>query len=479
MKQITNKTGNGSVKRTMKWLLCAAFFILHSSLFISCSEDSDSGLNISGSCLVQELVLDGQYRATISTEKRLLKVKVPVDFDQKSDMTVTSLTVSPGATTNIKAGDHINLEADKALRITNGDLVMDYQIAVRNDEALMTLFLLEGVKGAINQTDKTVTVSVTANSGIDLANATFTVECSEDAVCSPASGTKGNFTEPFQITLTDNTATNTYTVYVTLIDKPKALFVGEAENIEMLNDEEKAAAKWLTGNISGSAYASWSDVANGNIALDECQFIFFHRHCPSYGTYNGFVDAETAAMSALAKMKECWQRGVGFVLSRSAVNFAIALGAMPEDAYPNNVWGGSAGEGSDKMGDDPWHFYAYDISHPLWQNLKTYPGASENAVYTLDKDYTICNTTSQYGFWGNYEAGKDAVEAKTGGRALGGDNSVSSWELKAHDGQYGKGGVICFGSGLFDWNSPTPYVSNYHDNMGTIMMNAYHYLTGE
>ena len=465
------------VKNLVKIVL--PFYLFTLLPLTSCSDDHTGSIDVSGSCLVEKFVLDGQYEATINTEKRLIKVKVPVDFDQKSDMTVTSLSVSAGAMANIKVGDHINLEADKTLHVASGDLVMDYQIAVRNDEALMTLFLLEGVKGAINQDDKTVTVSVTANSGIDLSNATFTVECSEDATCSPASGTKGNFTEPFQITLTDNTAQNTYTVYVTMINKPVALFVGEAENFEMLNDEEKAAAKWLTGNISGSAYASWSDVANGNIALDECRFIFFHRHCASYGTYNGFVEAETAAMSALAKMKECWQRGVGFVLGRSAVNFAIALGAMPDDAYPNNVWGGSAGEGSDLMGDDPWHFYAYDIAHPLWQNLKTYPGAAPNAVYTLDKDYTICNTTSQYGFWGDYEGRESAVEAKTGGRALGGDNSVSSWELKACNGQFGKGGVICFGSGLFDWNSPTPYTSNYHDNMGTIMLNAYHYLTGE
>ena len=462
-----------------RWFLCTALLTISlSHLLTSCTDDDRTGsIDISGECLVQEFVLNGQYTATINTEKRLVKVKVPVDFTAKDNMEITSLSVSAGAKSNFKVGDHINLIADKTLHITNGDLVMDYQVAVRNDEAIMKLFLLEGVKGAINQADKTVTVSVTANSGVDLSNATFEVECSEDATCSPASGTKGNFTEPFQITLTDNTATNTYPVYAVMIDKPKALFVGEAENVEMLNDEEKAAAKWLTGNITGSAYASWSDVANGNVSLDECKFIFFHRHCSSYGNYNGFADAETAAMSALSKMKECWQRGVGFVLGRSAVNFAIALGAMPADSYPNNVWGGGNGEGSDLMGDDPWHTYAYDVNHPLWKGLKTYPGAPENAIYTLDKDYTICNTTSQFGFWDIYASGKDAVEAKTGGRALTGDNSVNAWELKAYNGEYGKGGIICLGSGLYDWNSPTPYESNYHDNMGKIMLNAFDYLT--
>ena len=413
--------------KTIYSIICALCVICG---LAACSDDHTGSIDVSGSCLVEKFVLNGQYEGFINTEKRLVKVKVPVDFDQKRDMEITSLTVSPGAEASMQVGQHINFDADRTLHISNGDLVLDYQVSVRNDEALMKNFILEGVRGAINQQDKTVNVSVMGNSGIDLTNATFEVEHSEDATCSPASGTKGNFTEPFQITLNDNTATSVYTVYVTMISDPVAIFVG-----------------------------------------------FFHRHCSSYGNYNGFVEAEQGAMTALPKMKELWQNGVGFVLGRSAVNYAIALGAMPEDAYPNNVWGGGGGEGSDQMGDDPWHFYAYDITHPLWNNLKTYPGAADNAVYTLDKDYTICNTTSQYGFWDTYAGGKDAVEAKTGGRALGGDNSVSSWELKGANGEFGKGGIICLGSGLFDWNSPTPYVSNYHDNMGRIMLNAFDYLT--
>jgi len=448
---------------------------LLSVLCAACSDDHTGSINVSGSCIVEEMVLNGQYAATINTEKRLIKVKVPAGFDKKSDMEVTALKIASGASSNIKVGDHINLDADKTLHVTNGDLVMDYQVAVRNDEALISLFLLEGVKGAINQDDKSITVSVMANSGIDLANATFDVTCSEDATCSPASGTKGNFTEPFKLTVTDNTASNVYTVYVTLIENPTALFVGEAENIEQLNDEEKAAAKWLVGSVQGAAYVSWGDVASGAISLERCRLIFYHRHCPMPGTYNSFVDVETEAMAALPRMKEYWKNGGAFVLSRSAVNYAIALGAMPEDTYPNNCWGGAGGEGSDLMGDDPWHFYAYDITHPLWKGLKTYPGAADNAVYTLDNGYTICNTTAQYAFWDDYKT-VDVFKERTGARPLGGDNTVSSWELANANGEFGKGGIICFGTGLFDWNSPTPYTSNYHDNMGQIMLNALEYL---
>ena len=441
----------------------------------SCTKDDHSGsMNVGGACLVESFELNGQYTATISTEKRLIKVKVPVDFAQKGDMEITALKVSAGAQANFKVGDHINMEGARTLRVTNGDAVMEYQISVRNDEAQLKLFYLEGIKGSINQADKTVTISIMGNSGIDLSSATFEAEVSEDAVCSPASGTKGNFTEPFLLTVKDNTAETTYTVNVTLIQAPEAIFVGDAESIDGLNDEEKAAAKWLTGNVIGSAYLSWRDIQDGVIPLDKVRLVFFHRHCPAYGNYNGFADAETGAMAALPKMKELYKNGVGFVLQRSAVNYAIALGVQPEDSYPNNVWGGN-GEGSDLMGAEPWTYLVADPAHALWKNLKRSPGLGDDRIITLDEGYTICNTTSQFGFWGDYP-NKEAVEAKTGGRVLGGDGNVSSWELKNAEGNYGKGGIICFGTGVFDWNSPTPYTSNYHDNMGQIILNALDYV---
>ncbi len=448
------------------------------SLFVACSDDNTS-MNVGGECLVEELVLNDKYTATINNETRIIKVKVPVDFDQKSDMVITSLKLSKGAKSNLKAGDHVNLQGDQRLHVANGDLVLDYQLAVRNDEALLKLFILEGVKGAIDQTNKTVTVSITGNAGLDLSNATFEAEVSEDATCLPASGTKGDFTEPFLLTVRDNTAETVYTVNVTLIEYPVAVFIGNAETVEQLNDEEKAAAKWLTANIAGSAYVAWKDVTAD--LLKECKLVFIHRQTPAYQQYSDFTSAEAGAMAALPVLKEYWKNGGAFVLQRMAVDYAAALGAMPEDGCPNNCWGGG-GEGGPKMEADPWTLPVFDKTHPLWQGFTVNPNNPE-AVYTLDTDYTICNSASQF-HWDGVSG--DALFAKfdevMGGKArrlVGNDNEVSSWELKNFNGEFGKGGIICLGSGLLDWYSPTPYVSKYHENMGKLLMNAYNYLKNE
>ena len=108
------------IKKYNKVLAGVFYLLLNSLLLISCNDDHTGSIDVSGECLVQEFVLNGQYEGTINTEKRLVKVKVPVDFNQKSSMEITSLTVSAGAKSNFKVGDHINLTADKTLHITNG-----------------------------------------------------------------------------------------------------------------------------------------------------------------------------------------------------------------------------------------------------------------------------------------------------------------------------------------------------------------------
>lgn len=430
-------------------------------------------------CLVKELVLNDTLKATVDVQKRLLKVKVPIDFQkEKRSMKITKLSISDGAQCDIRQGETINLDAPQIVTVRNGDIVLKYKLAVINDEARIYNFILAGKKGVVNQDDKVITISVAANEGIDLSNATYEIVTSEDATCTPVSGSKGDFTDPdnpITIEVKDRTAYAKYTVVVTLITAPVALIVGDAENPEAIESlEEKAAARQFTAAIPNSMYMSWDDLVTGSIDLSKVRMIYFHRHC-KYDRYKDFVDSESKAMNALETVKGFWNRGVGIFLSRSAIGYAIALGAMPEDVYPNNVFGAAPDEGTDVMQADPWHCYSSQPEHPLWANLKK--GPDPNGIYTLDPGYTICNTGLQFKFEWGYPGGNADVEAKTGGRALidNGD-ACQAWELKAKNGEFGKGGIICMGVAFLDWYSPTPYTSNLHDNVGQIMLNALEYI---
>ena len=87
------------IKRLVNRITFIGYWLLAIG-FTACSEDHTGSIDVSGECLVKEFVLNGQYTATINTEKRLVKVKVPVDFTQKGNMEITSLSVSAGANTN-------------------------------------------------------------------------------------------------------------------------------------------------------------------------------------------------------------------------------------------------------------------------------------------------------------------------------------------------------------------------------------------
>ena len=454
--------------------------------FLASCDDNTGSVDVSGDCTLTSFVLNGNLVSKIDPIARVAKIKVPADFTAKSDMTVTALTYSEGAQSNIKVGDHLDMSGDQVLHLSCGSLASDWKLMVRNDEARILSFTLEGITGSIDEENKVITVSVSATSGIDLSKANFAVQLTDDAAITSLTGTTADFSDPenpVKLTVVDRTASAVYTVNIILITEPEILVVGNEASVDNLYIEEKVAAKWMTGNMKNAVYVSWQDLIDNNITLDKVKAVIWHRHTGIYGNFPGFKNSETGAMEALEVMQMLYQRGVGFILSRAAVNYAVALGAMPDDpdhpVTPNNCWGGDPAEGAEMMGDDPWNFFAYDAEHPLWNGLKK--GRDANAIYTLDPGYTFCNSTAQYHFdWDPYFGDLTKFETAINGRALGGKPGgceVSSWELKNAQGEFGKGGVICLGSGLFDWNSPTEYTCNLHENLYKIMQNAVDYLS--
>ncbi len=444
----------------------------------SCSDDNVSDLQLSGDCMVESIALDN-YEGTINLASRSIVVRLPEVYET-SAMQVTKLSISDGASCNVKQGETLNLDAAKVLKVKNGDVFLNWTLSVLHDEARITSFVINDIyQGTIDQTAKTITVYVPGSIG--LTSLVPTIVYSQNASITPATGVAQDFTNPVTYTVKNNSAEATYTVKVIAIDKPKALFIGEPSSMNDLDPEAKAACQWMLGNVPGTLYASFADVEANTVDLSECKVIWWHYH------FNGGVDGHDQfvakapyALSAVNQLRQYYENGGAFFLTRYATNLPSFIGATGDDEWttPNNCWGQDE-DGAELCG-GPWSFRIFDgmNDHPMWQGLVQ--GDNSQEVYCTDAGYHITNSTAQYHIgtdWGGYD-NHAAWETRTGGKILGvgGDGAVVAWEYPAKD---GKGGIICIGSGCYDWYSYTyepGYTEKFHKNIEIMTQNAFNHL---
>ena len=455
-------------------LVCCTF----PAALTSCSDDHASDLRLSGDCMVEAIKLDN-FEGTINLASRSIVVRLPEVYDTQA-MKVTDLTLSNGATCNISQGATLNMGAAQTLHVKNGDAYLDWTLSVLHDEARITQFYINDIyQGAIDQEAKTITVYVPGSVG--LTGLVPTITYSQNATVTPGSGVAMDFTEPVKYTVTNNSAETTYTVTVIAIGKPAALFVGSAATLNELDPEAKAACQWMLGNVPNSLYASFSDLRAGTLDLSECKIIWWHWHVDGgVDGHDVFAAKATDALDTKNEIRQFYENGGALLMTRYASNLPSFIGVTGDDEWttPNNCWGQN--EDAAELCGGPWSFRIFDgkNDHPLWQNLVQ--GDNPQEVYCTDAGYHITNSTAQYHIgtdWGGYDD-HAAWEARTGGKILGvgGDGAVVAWEYPAHD---GKGGVICIGSGCYDWYSYTyepGYVENYHKNIAIITQNAFNYL---
>ena len=455
-------------------LVCCTF----PAALTSCSDDHASDLRLSGDCMVEAIKLDN-FEGTINLASRSIVVRLPEVYDTQA-MKVTDLTLSNGATCNISQGATLNMGAAQTLHVKNGDAFLDWTLSVLHDEARITQFYINDIyQGAIDQEAKTITVYVPGSVG--LTGLVPTITYSQNATVTPGSGVAMDFTEPVKYTVTNNSAETTYTVTVIAIGKPAALFVGSAATLNELDPEAKAACQWMLGNVPNSLYASFSDLRAGTLDLSECKIIWWHWHVDGgVDGHDVFAAKATDALDTKNEIRQFYENGGALLMTRYASNLPSFIGVTGDDEWttPNNCWGQN--EDAAELCGGPWTFRIFDgkNDHPLWQNLVQ--GDNPQEVYCTDAGYHITNSTAQYHIgtdWGGYDD-HAAWETRTGGKILGigGDGAVVAWEYPAHD---GKGGVVCIGSGCYDWYSYTyepGYVENYHKNIAIITQNAFNYL---
>ena len=439
----------------------------------ACSDDNTSDLQLTGNCTVQSLALD-QYEGTVDLASRTVTVRVPETYNT-DEMSVAKLELSEGATADLAVGDKLNMSVAHSMRVTNGDVFLDWTVKAMRDEAKILSFKLNGTYvGSIDEATKTISVFVPG--GVDITKLVPNITVSENATITPQSDMPLDFTNPVQFTVENNTAKATYTVTVKSIDKPTMLFVGTANDVTGLNAEEADACNWMLQNVSNSLYVSFADIQNGSVDLSECKVIWWHYH--KDGGVDGkaaFEKAAPEAINAAAKLRDYYNAGGSFLLTRYATNLPAFIGAVKNEGCPNNCWGGK--EDSPEITGSPWNFFLNgNGSHAIYQNLVA--GDDANGVYTCDTGYGITNSTAQWHIgadWGGY-ADNGVWESETGGKALGfgGDGAIVVWEFPANA---GKGGIICIGSGCYDWHTTSISSSDrYHKNVETMTMNAINYL---
>lgn len=439
-----------------------------------CGDDNRSALQLDGDAWITAFELD-QYAGVIDRAGKTITVALPETYDTDA-MTVTAIEVSEGAEASVKAGDVLNFSCTQMIKVTNGNTYLDYTVAIKHDEAKILSFKLNDTySGIIDQENRNISVRVPTTT--DVTNLIPTITTSEGAIVTPASGQAIDFTNPVDFIVSYNTASAVYTVTVIPSDAPDAVYVGLAAQMDDLNEEEKAAATWMLGNIPNSQYISFTDVQAGRVDLSKCKLMWWHLHIDGgIDNMEKFENAAPAAVDALVQMKELYNNGMNLLLTRYATFYAAKLGATKDGNVPNNCWGQV--EETGEIAINAWSFFIQGhTEHPIYQGI-----SQDDKVYTFDTSYRTTNSTAQWHIgsdWGGY-ADNETWRSNHGGTDLGygSDGAIVVWEYPSEGTE---GGIVCIGSGCYDWYSYGVDVSGdqYHGNVAKMTENAIDYLTGK
>jgi len=454
------------------------YIYLIAMLFVACNESREH-FNLAGDCEVLALALN-DYEAVLDSNAATAKVMLPQGYS-KDALTITRLDISEGAQASFQVGDVLNLREAKRLIVRNGDVYRDWNIYALNEAAEITYFDLDGLyPGNIDKENHTI--SVTVPDGTNVSAMKPTILLSEGAEVTPASGTLLSFENPVVFTVTSANLQVEYTVTVKKVSNPKALFIGNANSIAELQPEERKACLWMMANVDETLYASLDEVRTGKYNLEECQLMFWHMHADvNIDNKNLFEANAPMAAAAVPAIQEFIQAGGNLLLSRYATFLPAYLsinGQPATDRYPNNCWLGRK-ENDPEETSEAWHFScAGHTDHPMFQDLLT--DAHADRVYTCDAGYQITNTTCQWHIGTDF-GGMTSLEefrSQTGAVdiAHGGDGAVVVWEFPRSE---SNGGIICIGSGAYDWYSLSETYTGYHKNVETMTLNAINYLIGQ
>ncbi len=345
-------------------------------------------------------------------------------------------------------------------------------------------FALDNINGVIDHAKRMIVVNLPEVYETSAMKVTE-LKLSAGAKCNLAIGDQMDMGTSHGVTVTNGDAFLDWVISVQHAKPhivPKAVFLGMEATKADLDPEARAACDWMLENVEGARYASYEDIREGICDLKECKIIWWHYHSDNaVDGHDDFVKKAENMLTIKNQLVAYYNNGGSFLLTRYATNLASFIGATGTDDWttPNNCWGGKEMEA--EQCSVPWSFFMQEgqEGHDLYKGLVM--GATANEVFCTDKGYYVTNSTAQYhigGDWGGYD-NYDAWLTRTDGVILGvgGDKAIVAWEYPAKG---SRGGILCIGSGCFDWYSYTfgsGYVENYHKNIAIMTTNAINHLT--
>ncbi|MCF0204164.1 MAG: DUF4960 domain-containing protein [Muribaculaceae bacterium] len=432
----------------------------------SCNKDNTSDLRLSGKTFINTLTLDS-YEATIDNLAKTVTVGVPVDYDI-SAMTLTAISLPDGATADMKVGEVIDCTVPRNITVVNGDVHTNYTMTVSRDNAYFTSFVLDNkYQGSIDNVARTIKVFVPIDAKVESMLATFAVNYG--TTVTPESGSMVDFTNPVVFTATYRTAVIEYTVTVIKDDmsqEPKA-FVGNAEYVENLGAEARAAAQWMLENVPNSTYIWLQDILNGTVKLSDYKMLWCHFD---------FTDWPGVMWDTRDIFNDYYIKGGNILASRDGARYINDVWRIALDQQcPNNMFGGDSAE---TLAEDLGFSIAGHEDHPIYANLPVV----ENRILMVSAGCTNTNRTLQWGVdWDPYGS-MSGWEQKTGARSIAADHggdinrcTIAEFVPREVLKGYQSGIVITVGTPAYEWHQANG-VNAYRPNIEQFTRNAINYL---
>ncbi len=456
------------MKTIAQYLFIFLTFFVVDTVLTGCDNDNPSNLSIDGSTKILSMQVGG-YDAEIDNNNKTIFVGVPVDCDI-TNLEITGITLETNAIADMNVGDRVNFSMPRSIKVTNGDVYTNYTITVKHDNVEVASASLNNTyAGTIDNTARTIMFFVPIDA--DVTAMSLYVTLNDGASMIPESGSVLDFTNPVEVTTTYRTANIVYTITVVkdeMSQEPKA-FIGNADDVESLGNEAKAAAKWMIANVPNVTFVSVRSIIDGTVKLSDFKMIWCHLD---------FTDWPSVMWDSRDYFNDYYIKGGNILATRDGARYINDVWRIAKDQQsPNNMYGG-----------DVYETLEYDLgftitgneSHPLYEGLT--PDA-DGRVFLIAKGCTNSNRTLQWCIdWDAYGS-MDAWREKTGATALGSTHdydanrvTVAEFEPRAILDGYQSGRVVTIGTPAYEWYISNGRTNDYEANIVKLTKNAINYL---